>query len=45
MSDVASHFSVHVEQVDGFELRVRFDSADVDVEITRSETRRLRIAR
>jgi uncharacterized OsmC-like protein len=98
MSDVASHFSVHVEQVDGFEFRVRFDkdqfaplrldeppplghdlapnaarilaaaignclaaslvfclqkakvtasgvSADVDVEITRSETRRLRIGK
>ena len=25
MSDVASGFSVHVEQVDGFEFRVRFD--------------------
>jgi len=98
MSDVASRFSVHVEQVDGFEFRVKFDKdqfaplrldeppplghdlapnaarilaaaignclaaslvfclqkakvaasgvrADVDVEIVRSETRRLRIGK
>lgn len=98
MSDVASRFSVRVEQVDGFEFRVKFDkdqfeplrldeppplghdlapnaarilaaaignclaaslvfclqkakvatsgvSADVEVEIVRSETRRLRIGK
>lgn len=98
MSDVASRFSVHVEQVDGFEFRVKFDkeqfeplrldeppplghdvapnaarilaaaignclaaslvfclqkakivtsgvSADVDVEIVRSDKRRLRIGK